>query len=67
MVRAQPCTRTWCSCRWRLSTWRAGVRLLCGRVLPGATREHWLVWQPLSGVGVVTGLPVAGGTAGRRS
>jgi hypothetical protein len=28
-----------------------------GRVLPGATREDWLVWQPLSGVGVVTGLP----------
>jgi hypothetical protein len=28
-----------------------------GRVLPGATREHWLVWQPLSGVGVVTALP----------
>ena len=28
-----------------------------GRVLPGATRDHWLVWQPLSGVGVVTGLP----------
>ena len=28
-----------------------------GRVLPGATREQWLVWQPLSGVGVVTSLP----------
>jgi hypothetical protein len=28
-----------------------------GRVLPGATRDDWLVWQPLSGVGVVTGLP----------
>ena len=28
-----------------------------GRVLPGATRDHWLVWQPLSGVGVVTPLP----------
>ena len=28
-----------------------------GRVLPGATREQWLVWQPLSGVGVVTLLP----------
>jgi hypothetical protein len=28
-----------------------------GRVLPGATREHWLVWQPLSGVGAVTSLP----------
>ena len=30
-----------------------------GRVLPGATREQWLVWQPLSGVGVVTSLPAA--------
>ena len=30
-----------------------------GRVLPGATREQWLVWQPLSGVGVVTSLPTA--------
>jgi hypothetical protein len=28
-----------------------------GRVLPGATREQWLVWQPLSSVGVVTSLP----------
>ena len=28
-----------------------------GRVLPGATREQWLMWQPLSGVGVVTSLP----------
>lgn len=28
-----------------------------GRVLPGATRDQWLVWQPLSGVGVVTSLP----------
>jgi hypothetical protein len=28
-----------------------------GRVLPGATRDDWLVWQPLSGVGLVTGLP----------
>lgn len=28
-----------------------------GRVLPGATRDDWLVWQPLSGVGVVTSLP----------
>jgi hypothetical protein len=30
-----------------------------GRVLPGATRDHWLVWQPLSGVGFVTSLPVS--------
>jgi hypothetical protein len=30
-----------------------------GRVLPGATREQWLVWQPLSGVGVVTSLPAS--------
>jgi hypothetical protein len=29
------------------------------RVLPGATRDEWLVWQPLSGVGVVTSLPTA--------
>ncbi|MEA2480239.1 MAG: hypothetical protein QOJ07_2161 [Thermoleophilaceae bacterium] len=29
-----------------------------GRVLPGATRDQWLVWQPLSGVGTVTSLPV---------
>ena len=28
-----------------------------GRVLPGATRDDWLLWQPLSGVGVVTTLP----------
>ena len=27
------------------------------RVLPGATRDDWLIWQPLSGVGAVTGLP----------
>ncbi len=33
-----------------------------GRVLPGATRDHWLVWQPLSGMGVVTTLPT--GAAG---
>ena len=32
-----------------------------GRVLPGATRDDWLVWQPLSGVGVVTGLPAPAG------
>jgi hypothetical protein len=30
-----------------------------GRVLPGATRDQWLVWQPLSGVGVVTSLPAS--------
>lgn len=28
-----------------------------GRVLPGATREQWLVWQPLSRIGAVTSLP----------
>ena len=32
-----------------------------GRVLPGATRDQWLVWQPLSGVGVVTSLPTEAG------
>src|SRR3712207_2584150 len=30
-----------------------------GRVLPGATRDQWLVWQPLSSVGVVTSLPTS--------
>ena len=32
-----------------------------GRVLPGATRDQWLIWQPLSGVGVVTALPTPAG------
>jgi hypothetical protein len=32
-----------------------------GRVLPGAKRDDWLVWQPLSGIGVVTELPTAAG------
>ena len=32
-----------------------------GRVLPGATRDDWLVWQPLSGVGTVTPLPAEAG------
>jgi hypothetical protein len=34
-----------------------GAGAALGRVLPGATRDDWLVWQPLSGVGLVTGLP----------
>ena len=33
-----------------------------GRVLPGATRDQWLVWQPLSGIGVVTPLPTPAGS-----
>ena len=34
-----------------------GAAEALGRVLPGATRDDWLVWQPLSGVGAVTRLP----------
>jgi hypothetical protein len=32
-----------------------------GRVIPGATRDHWLVWQPLSSVGAITRLPAEPG------